>query len=151
MSLSQENEKKEDKEREELKQVLNFTDLDALSLSNIEDISVTNEEEASAPPEETIDFSSLIIAATSTPAPSPVKLSNKARRPAITSIVDENSFGKSNSPQSVNALVGRPRVPFGDVNRPSLASPRLQLQNKQRHIVRSEIIQHQQRYSNKID
>lgn len=148
------------KEREDLKQVLNFTDLDSLSLSNIEDdqtvnnegsISVNTEEPVLASSEETIDFSSLVIAASSTPAPSPAKPINKIKRP-VSTVVDENSFSKS--PMSGgSANSARPRIPFGDVNRPSLASPRLHLQNKQKHLVRSEILQHQQyqRYGNKSD
>lgn len=163
-----------EKEREELIQVLNFTDLDCLSLSNIEeDLSVSTEEDKlivntelygnteqvehlenpeliSTPAEEILNISSSIIAVSSTPKPSPVKPLIKVKRAAV--IVDENSLTKSNSPLSgVNVPLVRPRVPFGDVNRPSLASPRLHLQNKQRHIVRSEIFQHQQRYNNKID
>ncbi len=155
------------KEREDLIQVLNFTDLDCLSLSNIEeDSSLITEEVPEEVPEgvpapsaeETFDFSSLVIPASSTPAPSPVKqpTSNKTKRPVTNNVVDENSFGKNNSPLSSpnpqkNAPSVRPRVPFGDVNRPALASPRLHLQNKQRHLVRSELLQHQQRYGNKSD
>jgi hypothetical protein len=161
-----------EKEREGLIQVLNFADLDCLSLSNIEedDSIVSGEvparmviEDLSVPMitdelpapfiEETLDFSSLVIAASSTPTSSPVKISSKSRRTVTNNVViDENSFGKSNSPvNGGNSLLARPRVPFGEVNRPSLASPRLQLQHKQRHVVRTEILQHQQRYCNKND
>ncbi|XP_057379586.1 uncharacterized protein LOC130701664 [Daphnia carinata] len=162
-----------EKEREDLIQVLNFADLDCLSLSNIEeDASLISEEpptasatidDAVAAPvdtdttpsytEETYDFSSFVITSSSTPRSSPVKPSGKPKRPVNTNnvvTVDENCFGKSNSPMNGgNSLLGRPRVPFGDVNRPVLASPRLQLQNKQRRVVRTGILQHQQRYSNK--
>ena len=159
-----------EKEQEGLIQVLNFADLDCLSLSNIEeDDSVFTEELpipliTKEPPasvitdefpaqfiEETLDFSSLVIAASSTPTSSPVKTSSKSRRTVTSNVViDENIFGKSNSPVN-GGNSARPRVPFGDVNRPSLASPRLQLQHKQRHVVRTEILQHQQRYCNKND
>lgn len=150
------------KEREDLKQVLDFADLDSLSLSNIEEdqtvnneecLSVNGEEPVLIPTEETIDFSSLVIAASSTPAPSPIKPLNKIKRPVSSHVVvDENSFSKS--PMSGgNPPLARPRVPFGEINRPSLASPRLHLQNKQKHLVRSEIFQHHQtqRYGNKSD
>lgn len=164
----------DEKEREDLIQVLDFADLDCLSLSNIEDDSLISEELPPVTPddevaipvvmdglptplfsEESCDFSSLVITASSTPASSPVKPSGKPKRPLSTTnvvIADENRIGKCNSPLSGgNSLFTRPRVPFGDVNRPVLASPRLQLQNKQRHVVRSEILQHQRRYSNKND
>lgn len=152
-----------EKERNDLIQVLNFTDLDSLSISKNEEegeeeaeeelIIMKEEQEPNlAPVEETLDFSSFVITATSTPARVPTKVSNKTKRPLSSNIVDENSFGKSSSPlNSGSAPLSRPRVPFGDVNRPSLASPRLHLQNKQRNIVRSEILQHQQRYVNKSD
>ncbi|XP_032794669.2 uncharacterized protein LOC116931228 [Daphnia magna] len=162
-----------EKEREDLIQVLDFADLDCLSLSNIEeDGSVISEEPptASATVDDTVavvidatpslteeiyDFSSFVITSSSTPRSSPVKPSSKPKRPvSINNVVtvDENCFGKSNSPMNGgNSLLARPRVPFGDVNRPVLASPRLQLQNKQRRVVRTEILQHQQRYSNKND
>ncbi|KAI9559974.1 hypothetical protein GHT06_013982 [Daphnia sinensis] len=160
------------KEREDLIQVLDFADLDCLSLSNIEeDGSLISEEPPTdsatvndavavpvvidaTPPftEETCDFSSFVITSSSTPRSSPVKPSSKPKRPISTNnvvTVDENCFGKSNSPiNGSNSLLARPRVPFGDVNRPVLASPRLQLQNKQKRVVRSEILQHQHRYNN---
>ena len=107
-----------DKELEDLIQVLNFTDLDNLSLSDIE----APEEEEEAPastnlapiaPEETLDLSSsLAVSAvpsiTSTPSRTPNKSSSsKARRGS-----DENSFTTGKSPTS-NAVLARTRVPFG--------------------------------------
>lgn len=134
---------------EDLVQALNFTDLDHLSISNIEEIPedppVIRPLECIAICEDTIEFSPLVTGASSTPAPSPVK---PAKRRATTNNMsfDENSFtSKSN-----NAVhLGRSRVPFGDVNRPAMASPRLQLQSKQKNFVRAEI-QHQ-RYIVKND
>lgn len=130
------------KEREDLVQALTFTDLDHLSISNIEDVPeeppVIHQLESIAICEDTIDFSPLVIGASSTPAPSPVKPAKKRASNNYIAI-DENSFTKKSTNTS---HLGRPRVPFGDVNRPSMASPRLQLQNKQKNLVRSEI-QHQ--------
>ena len=171
-----------EREREDLIQVLNFTDLDTLSISNIEeDASLLTEEDASLLTEEvqnqevleevpeevpeetpvlfaeeTFNLSSLVITASSTPTPSPIKPQGKSKRLVANNVVDENSFGKNSSPlispnPQKNASSARPRVPFGDVNRPALASPRLHLQNKQRLLVRSEILQQQQRYGNKSD
>ena len=163
-----------EREREDLIQVLNFTDLDTLSISNIEEDAsllteeVQNQEVLEEVPEEvpeetpvlfaeeTFNLSSLVITASSTPTPSPIKPQGKSKRLVANNVVDENSFGKNSSPlispnPQKNASSARPRVPFGDVNRPALASPRLHLQNKQRLLVRSEILQQQQRYGNKSD
>lgn len=110
---------------EGLIQALNFTDLDNLSLSDIEEPA---EEEALTPTivaplamEETLDLtSSMIIPAapsiTSTPSRTPNKSlssSSKARRGS-----DENSFSNGkNSTGSV--LSARNRVPFGYVVYPN--------------------------------
>ena len=135
-------------------QVLNFTDLDCLSLSNIEE---PQEEEGGEEPQqeekETLNLESFgLVLATSTPTPSPIKTSSNRinLQPNRSSKKDENSFNTSCSGKSINLAhspsSSRPRVPLGNVNRPSLvASPRLALQNRQKQSLRNELVVQQGR------
>ena len=115
-------------------QVLNFTDLDCLSLSNIEE----PQDEVGEQPESLLE--SMMVLATSTPTPSSAKLASN-RNMKRSGQKDENSLNTSGKPP-LNSPT-RLRVPLGNVNRPSLvtASPRLHLQNKQKQTIRNELLQ----------
>jgi hypothetical protein len=123
------------KEKEQLMQVLDFTDLESVSSIHSEDSSVVEDAivaDQALPTEEPLEFSCSSFTS-STPAPSPIKsMPNKVKH-----IIDkENSIVKNQSPSS---LTTSRRVPFGDVNRSATSSPRLQLQNRQKLNVRNVI------------
>lgn len=131
------------KEHENLIQILNFPELDSLSLSNIEDdLSLTEtgpKKPENKPVEETLDFSLTNVTA-STPASTPIKVLTK-----MTLMDKENSVVKTHSPVSQTPTK---RVPFGDINRPMQpASPRFALQSRQKLNLRAEL----QRSSLKAD